>query len=146
MTDFQQSMKKQIQRELNRVNAQIAELKSEPRSEELESGGDNTPLSEEIDASMVTEEKEIRSDLLGRLLDRAAALDQALRRLDLETYGVCVSCNQRISRKRLELVPEAALCTRCQTQREESTPSDEPGAVHWMAVEDFYDSKKDYEG
>ena len=81
------SAKKRIERELARVNLEIEVLKKEPRVEELEGFGDNTPLSEEVDAILSAEDRELRSDHLGRLLDRAAALDEALHRVGTGTYG-----------------------------------------------------------
>src|SRR5215467_11640592 len=38
----------------------------------------------------------------------------ALRRINAGTYGICLECEEPISRKRLAAVPAAALCIRCQ--------------------------------
>lgn len=42
---------------------------------------------------------------------------EALRRMEAKpsTYGICLECQEEISAKRLEAVPEAQFCTRCQT-------------------------------
>jgi RNA polymerase-binding transcription factor DksA len=37
----------------------------------------------------------------------------ALRRLETGRYGTCIRCGTRIARARLELVPEASMCTVC---------------------------------
>jgi DnaK suppressor protein len=111
-------IRKQLERELSRVNHAVAVLKKEPRAEELEGFGDNTPLSEEFDAMLATEDTELRTALLSRYLDRAAALDEARHRLDSGTYGICVACGKGISAKRLSAIPEALHCTPCQEEFE----------------------------
>ncbi|MDE2448432.1 MAG: TraR/DksA C4-type zinc finger protein [Gammaproteobacteria bacterium] len=42
------------------------------------------------------------------------AVERALKRVALGTYGVCVSCGQPIERQRLEAYPTANRCTVCQ--------------------------------
>jgi RNA polymerase-binding transcription factor DksA len=42
------------------------------------------------------------------------AIERALRRIALGTYGVCVSCGQPIERERLEAYPTANRCAACQ--------------------------------
>jgi len=51
----------------------------------------------------------------GRLLYH---IDEALRRLHKDDYGVCQTCNEDISRDRLEAVPHARLCIKCKEEEE----------------------------
>jgi DnaK suppressor protein len=44
----------------------------------------------------------------------------ALRRLEEEEYGVCLSCEQPISSKRLDALPWASYCVVCQERRADS--------------------------
>jgi len=46
----------------------------------------------------------------GRLL---RAIDDALARIRKGTYGICETCNQNISKVRLEAVPWTRLCRKC---------------------------------
>jgi RNA polymerase-binding transcription factor DksA len=138
--------KKRIERELTDVNRVIEVLKKEPREEELEGSGDNTPLSEELDATVANEERELRAGRLSRLLDRAAALNEALHRLDAGLYGICIACNEAISNQRLRTIPEALLCTRCQEDAERTRPR-EIHAHEWrLAEETFRERRKAEEG
>ncbi len=41
-------------------------------------------------------------------------INEAIRRLNDGTYGVCVECNEPISSKRLAALPWAAMCITCQ--------------------------------
>ena len=138
-------MKERIRSELASVNAKIAELKKTEKPEELESGGDNTPLSEEADAAAVVEEKELETSVLSTLLDRAAALDQALKRIAEGTYGICVDCSKPIALERLEAVPEAIRCEACQEAYERGQEPAEPCPTEWKEVEKTYDELKEYE-
>jgi RNA polymerase-binding protein DksA len=45
-------------------------------------------------------------------------LEQALRKIQDGTYGICVSCKKMIPRARLEAVPTAKMCIECKTAKE----------------------------
>ncbi len=45
-------------------------------------------------------------------------LDDALKRIDDETFGFCDDCKGPISKIRLKAVPSARLCIKCQEKRE----------------------------
>lgn len=134
---IEDKIRKRLELELSRVSHAIEILKKEPRAEELEGLGDNTPLSEEVDAMVAVEDGELRSALLSRYLDRAAALDEARHRLDAGSYGICVACGKEISPKRLGAVPEALNCTRCQ-EEVEKLRHPEIHAHEWKRAEETF--------
>lgn len=45
-------------------------------------------------------------------------IDSALERIDENRYGICESCNKKISKERLKVVPYAELCVPCQEIQE----------------------------
>ena len=51
---------------------------------------------------------------LGHMSGLLKDVEAALRRIEDETYGICLHCEGDIGRKRLEAVPWAAFCMRCQ--------------------------------
>jgi RNA polymerase-binding protein DksA len=53
----------------------------------------------------------------GRLLYH---IDEALRRLYKNEYGVCQTCGENISKERLEAVPHARLCIQCKEAEEKA--------------------------
>jgi DnaK suppressor protein len=61
-------------------------------------------------------------DLAVRHLDleaqRLRAIEKALKRMEDGVYGVCEECEEAINPKRLNALPSAALCVRCQEQEE----------------------------
>jgi DnaK suppressor protein len=54
----------------------------------------------------------------GRLLYN---VDEALRRLYRNEYGICQACGKEIGKARLEAIPEASLCVDCQEKQEKET-------------------------
>ncbi len=138
--------KKRIERELSSVNRVLEAVRKEPREEELEGLGDNTPLSDELDSALAIEDRELRAGRLSWLLERAAALDEALHRLDAGLYGICIACNDLISDERLLAVPEALHCTRCQEDAERNRLH-EIHAHEWkLAEETFRERRRAEEG
>lgn len=45
-------------------------------------------------------------------------VDEALHKIRQETYGLCESCGEMISERRLEALPFARLCIACQEEEE----------------------------
>lgn len=52
-----------------------------------------------------------------RLEKRLQIVKQALESLNKGKYGVCGKCEQPIPEKRLEIVPEARFCVKCEKNR-----------------------------
>jgi len=49
---------------------------------------------------------------------RLNLIDSALSRIKNGKYGICMSCSEKIPRERLEAIPYALLCIRCQSSEE----------------------------
>ena len=47
-------------------------------------------------------------------------IDEALRKIDEGSYGVCENCSKQISFKRLKAVPYAKLCLKCKEDEEKT--------------------------
>lgn len=58
--------------------------------------------------------------------DAIIDIDDALRRLDAGTYGVCEACGCDIEKPRLKALPFVRLCIRCQSETERSRPRFRP--------------------
>jgi len=52
--------------------------------------------------------------------ERVARIDRALRKIEDEPdqFGICDECGEAIAPKRLEVMPDAALCMECQGARD----------------------------
>lgn len=84
----------------------------EELGEPIENPGQMTYGSQAAAASQVFEQQR---DLALRERSRAelVRVDAALRRLDDDTYGICVTCGNRIPPERLEAIPWAPACIDC---------------------------------
>ena len=71
---------------------------------------------EEGDPDVVEREKSLA--LLATLEDRIAAIDDALKSMEIGTYGICQRCGNEIPPERLEVKPEATFCITCQGEVE----------------------------
>jgi len=60
-------------------------------------------------------------------------VEQALERINQGTYGRCVNCGQPIPEKRLEALPWAARCVKCEEQLEQRNLSREETQEGWEA-------------
>ena len=52
--------------------------------------------------------------------ERIARIDRALQKIedDPDQFGLCDECGEKIAPKRLEVMPDATLCTECQGARD----------------------------
>ena len=60
-----------------------------------------------------TEGDEVLETLDSSTLEEAKQIEEAMKRLDAGTYGVCLRCGRPVGDKRLEAVPHAATCINC---------------------------------
>lgn len=70
------------------------------------------------DAGTDNFDREFALSLVSNEQDALYEIEEALKRLDAGTYGVCEMCEKPIRKERLEAVPFARLCVRCQSQSE----------------------------
>jgi RNA polymerase-binding protein DksA len=62
-------------------------------------------------------QSELASRLKGMESKSLREIEDALRRVQQGTYGVCESCSEAIPPARLEVVPSARLCVKCLKKR-----------------------------
>jgi len=89
----------------------IAAFRREQGEEILTSPGD------EMDVARSTSDVETHASLIERSEDRLRLIDQALARVDNDTYGTCAECGEDIPIERLKALPFALLCVDCQEKR-----------------------------
>ena len=58
-------------------------------------------------------EREMNMALRRRARRKVKSLQEALKRFEEGTYGVCERCGRKIGAQRLEALPEARLCIEC---------------------------------
>ena len=92
-------------------------------------------------SEVYNESKEVESGIAQDIVDRAESsytkefllslsdteraqlfmIDEALRRIEKNEFGVCQMCGKNISKKRLDAVPWSPYCIECQEKSEEES-------------------------
>ena len=97
----------EIQAELERS---IAVLRGEAEQDERAADYPQDPA----DAGANLSESERTQAVLHAARTQHAVVLDALRRIEIGTYGICVDCGAEVPEGRLEARPEAARCVSCQ--------------------------------
>ena len=71
-----------------------------------------------VDRIQSMAERDETAAMLSRLSSTLVDVDRSLRAMSQGSYGVCTRCGEPIAIKRLQVIPWAAYCVRCQDQRE----------------------------
>ena len=74
------------------------------------------PDRDDLAQDYITLEKDIAIKAIER--EQLEQINQALQRIDEGTYGLCNACREPIPSERLEILPYALYCVRCQAQQE----------------------------
>ncbi len=75
---------------------------------------------DEMDEMQRGSDRTLALDSLTRLWETRTLVSEALKRIEGDTFGICVECDERISPKRLAAIPWAKYCIRCQEQKDNS--------------------------
>ena len=76
-------------------------------------------VGDEIDAALDTDYGLINANLAEVESQELAAIDAALERIREGTYGICQECGKRIPVARLQALPYAQYCVKCQQKQDE---------------------------
>ena len=98
------AVRERLERERDRVRAQIATIQGGERRETARG---------QTDTAHLREDAEIAEGELGDLTAELDGILAALQRLDLGRYGVCASCGRPIPEARLAALPYAVECVEC---------------------------------
>ena len=79
---------------------------------------DSNDLPDEMDLASSEYLQSFQFRLRGREKTFLKKIDHALRKIEDGTFGICESCDEPISMKRLEARPETTLCIRCKEDQE----------------------------
>lgn len=74
-----------------------------------------------VDKAESSYTKEFLLSLSDTERDQLMLIDEALRRLDKDDFGLCQLCSREISRKRLDALPWTPYCINCQEKAEKES-------------------------
>ncbi|HJL87100.1 MAG: TraR/DksA C4-type zinc finger protein [SAR324 cluster bacterium] len=90
----------------------------EIKSKQLNLSDIERDVGDEVDNSMVEQERELNLLLQDREKQHLEAIEEALQRIETGEYGFCDECGDQIDQKRLMVIPLAQLCIACQQNEE----------------------------
>ena len=90
----------------------------EIKSKQLNLSDIERDVGDEVDNSMVEQERELNLLLQDREKQHLEAIEEALQRIETGEYGFCYECGDQIDQKRLMVIPLAQLCIACQQNEE----------------------------
>ena len=90
----------------------------------------------QADAGSDAYEKDFALSLLSQEQDALYEIEEALKRIEVRTYGVCEMSNKHIPHARLEAIPFARFTVECQQQLEKENR----GRRRWDTAPQFMDS------
>lgn len=94
---------------------QVQELDAEADVNNWREGGfDDDPA----DAGSASFERETAQSLSNHARRLLVQIDDALRRMDAGSYGLCERCGEAIEPERLEAIPYATMCMECKRREE----------------------------
>jgi DnaK suppressor protein len=109
------AIREELLAEREQLLGQVRELDAEADVKNWREGGfDDDPA----DAGSASFERETAQSLSKHARKLLEQIDDALRRMDAGTYGICERCGQRIEPERLEALPYAQLCMDCKRRDE----------------------------
>jgi len=114
-----EEVRERLEQELRRVRDRLRQRGTAVVIEEVSGAvADNSALRDPWDDLQVQEEREVSFATRDLLVERANRLAEALERLRGGMYGTCEECGEPIAPARLQAMPEATTCVRCQDRLE----------------------------
>jgi DnaK suppressor protein len=110
------------------------------RAEREEGALEADEVRDEAEESEADVQNDLEFALLQMQSETLTQIDEALLRLDEGRYGFCLECGEAIAARRLEALPFATRCVRCEERRETEMPS-RPAMV-WGATVRSFDSSR----
>ena len=77
---------------------------------------------DDVDVAESAYEQEMAYLFKSRGQDELKQIDEALQKIEKGEYGICDECEEKISKKRLAVMPYSIFCVECQEEMEQKGP------------------------
>ncbi|PIQ83321.1 MAG: hypothetical protein COV75_08140 [Candidatus Omnitrophica bacterium CG11_big_fil_rev_8_21_14_0_20_63_9] len=103
-----------------KLAGEIKNIAQETSKSPREASGDLSAYTVHMaDMAADTYERELSMNIVSSEQELLYQIDDALKRLDEGSFGVCQQCNEPITMSRLKAVPYASHCITCQRAKEQ---------------------------
>jgi len=115
-----QDFKKRILKLKEEIIAEIKHIADDTlKKSQKEASGDISGYTYHMaDVATDTYDREFSLGIASNEREILYELDDALKKIEEGTYGICEECKALITKKRLVAVPYARLCVKCQVKKE----------------------------
>jgi DnaK suppressor protein len=96
------------------LEEQRANLSAFAEKKQTSINAKNLSNPDKTDRAITSQNRNRETLLLDHVEEQLNDIDQALRRLETGTYGICTGCGKNIQSARLDIMPTAVLCIECQ--------------------------------
>ncbi len=111
--------KKFILKRRSQILEDIEHISEDTKKSQKEASGDISGYSFHMaDVATDTYDREFQLGIASNERKILYDLDEALKRIEEGTFGVCEDCSNVITKTRLKALPYARLCLRCQEKRD----------------------------
>jgi RNA polymerase-binding protein DksA len=112
--------KKLLLKKKEEVNAEIKHISEDTlKKSQKDASGDISGYTYHMaDVATDNYDREFSLGLASKDRKSLYELEDALKRIEDGTFGVCLDCGNLIAKTRLKVVPQARLCIKCQEKRE----------------------------
>ena len=114
--------RQQLIAERAKLASEIRSIAQETSKSPREASGDLSAYTLHMaDMAADTYERELSMNIVSSEQELLYQIDDALKRLDDGSFGLCQQCSQPITMSRLKAVPYASLCIGCQRAKEQKS-------------------------
>ncbi len=111
MASKYEKIRKKLEEDRRRLTAELEHSATEASHARQDSDG--SPFGKREEEADVTYEMGRRASLETHIRNQLHEIEEALEKLDNNTYGLCTMCGKPIDPARLEALPQATLCLKC---------------------------------
>lgn len=116
---MRKALLQEIKRTLREMKTkQLQEIRQNIRDE---TAGEKDDGRDTYDLASDERDREIHLILSDREREKLQAIEEALRRIEDKTYGICDNCESEIADGRLRVMPFTRTCVNCQTEMEKES-------------------------
>jgi len=116
-----EKFKKMLLKKREIILNEIDKITKENFKSQKEASGDLSSYTLHMaDMASDTFDREFSLNIASTEQDILYEIDEALKRIKEGKFGLCISCHKKISSKRLNALPYAKYCIKCQSKEEKS--------------------------
>ncbi len=104
-----------LKAERKNLEDELAQFKVE--EEQADEQREGSPFGKREEGANEAFELEKRLALESKVVNSLSAVNNAIKKIESGTYGICDMCKKPIEAARLEALPQANLCLKCKSQQ-----------------------------